>query len=219
MRRGRAVLDIIYHNLRLVHLSGDDNMKVAVRRITTHLMTVGGDYDALLSYLEYYGKRFLAPHACDLAQHMFHDKSVVVELGAGTGWFGEAIAQRLGASYLATDKRDWTEQTNVVDLETEDGLRRINFEGRSDVLVVAVNLLHCLEPAWRLKLYSQLAKVSFMVAEYRPTKPTQRMSYDKQIEHLGCYRFSPSELGTWVPNAKDTRIGQYYVMLHRKEVV
>jgi len=219
MKGERSTLDTMYHNLRLIHLEGSDDAKRAVHHISDHLMTHGGNYSALLKYLEYYGTQFLLPRACDYAAHMFHDKSVVVELGAGTGWFGEAIAQRLGASYLATDKRDWTKQTNVVDLETEDGLRRINFEGRSDVLVVAVDLLHCLEPTWRLKLYSQLAKVSFMVAEYRPTKPTQRMSYDKQIEHLGCYRFSPSELGTWVPNAKDTRIGQYYVMLHRKEVV
>ena len=217
MKREKQILDTIYHNLRLVNIGEDPKCQAAVMCIAQHLTNPDGNYNALLQYLDYYGKKFLAPRVCDIARNLFADKTIIVEFGAGTGWFGGMIADKLNAKYIPTDKRPWSSSTLTIDLETELGVEKSNFEGRSEVLVVMVDLLHCISPAWRNRLYENLRKVDFIVAEYSPKSPTQRASYNKQIEAKGCFRFSPNELGLWVRTARDIRVGQYLVVTHKKE--
>jgi hypothetical protein len=218
----KQILDTIYHNLRLANVSaasdGGSEMLRALRGIAVHLTSSPGNYAELLEFSEYYGSTYLSPHVNKLASKKFEDIECVVELGAGTGWFGELLSYELDADYARTDKRVTTGIREVVNVETEEGLNKIK-RLKDTTLVVMCDLLHCVEPKWRGKLYEILKNQNFIIAEYSPNQQDELDSYNRQIGLKGCYPFSHSEISIWIPNINKVRYGKYVVMYRKKEKI
>ncbi len=181
--------DQLYHLLRVVSNSPDEEEHAAAAGITAHLM--GGDgegyYEGLLAYLSHYGKRFLLEPVCKAITVRKLEFNRVVEFGAGTGWLSEGVGKHFMVPYLQIDKRGWTPNTMVADLETEEGIKSVLEVLKPGDLIVMSDFLHCLgNPDMTMANFPDWNTV---VLEYVPFSAAHMRSYKTQLERLGATPF------------------------------
>lgn len=184
-------IDEFYHLLRVVSNSAKPELTLTVQEgidifhgLSHHLLA-GGDYPALVKFLQYYGEKFLIEPAFEHLSKTGWKYERVVEFGAGLGWLGRGIASRSG--YLPTlfvDKRPWALIDVVADLETTAGMYQVLAEMKPTDLIVMSELLHCLDaPKGVMETFSEWP---MLVLEYCPVNPEYRNSYNAQIKRYGA---------------------------------
>jgi len=181
----RPVVDILYHNLRLLNLTDDIQQKEAILGLTSHLTEPRGDYNGLLKYLAWYGEKFLLP---DLPAFLDYHKAVfsrVVDFGAGLGWLGRGIAHARGdLPTLFVDKRQWVLTDIIADLETTNGRQRVLEALQPGDIIVMSELLHCLDNP--KKVLDPFAEWPMLMIEYSAWQSAYMKSYNEQIAKFGC---------------------------------
>ena len=188
----KEFIDELYHQLRLLYLSGDTQEKEAIRGITSHLTqssSTQGDYVGLLRFLSYYGERFLLKAVENAVRSAKLKANRIVELGAGFGWLGRGLSNIFNVPAVFVDKRQWVFTDVVADLETKNGRKRVLDVMEPGDLIVMSELLHCLnEPRAVLEPFRSWPMV---VVEYSPTYRGDEDkgyadSYKRQIVEFGC---------------------------------
>jgi len=205
-------VDELYHLLRLVS-NGDISTEEFVKTgrpqrevngifhgLSRHLLA-GGDYDALIQFSAYYGRRFLLKPACEAIAKTGWKPHRVVELGAGFGWLGRGVSAEFEAiPCLFVDKRHWVLIDIVADLETERGLNKVLSAMRGSDLVVASDLLHCLDDP--KGIMSHFSKWPMAILEYCPTDIEYASSYSTQIKRYGATPIEPDDFAGVFPGRR-----------------
>lgn len=189
-------IDELYHLLRVISngdMSTQEYAKTGrtqseVNRIfhglSRHLLA-GGDYDALIQFSAYYGSRFLRKPACEAIVKTGWKPHRVVELGAGFGWFGRGVSAKFDViPCLFVDKRHWVLIDIVADLEIDQGLEEILTVMKDGDLIVAADLLHCLDDP--KGIMSHFSKWPMAILEYCPTNREYTESYVTQLRRYGA---------------------------------
>jgi hypothetical protein len=186
-------IDELYHSLRLLYLSNDEEQKQAILGIVSHLSkpySLGGDYAGLLQFLSWYGNMFLVDRVCDIIRESRLKFTRVVELGAGLGWLGRALALEFcDSNALFVDKRQYALIDVVADLESKNGMKRVLDEMKAGDLVVMSELLHCLDnPAGVIRSFSSypVLAIEYSPKDEIPEALSYKKSYNEQISGLGC---------------------------------
>ncbi len=223
-------MDTLYHLLRQISNSDDEELKMSVNGIVTHLFE-GPSYKSLVGYSQFYGRRYLIPkvlHAIKtdpslgLNQPGRFDR--IVDIGCGLGWLGRGLSGHFNAQVLFIDKRDhislqtmkeWRElhfsfEVRYTDLEIEMGLGFLKSCLKDKDLVVMCDFLHCIDdPSSLLKL---LAPWPMIILEYcSPKNYPWLCSFQKQLKRYGATAYHMGQLVTIVHNA--TGIEPKYVAL------
>lgn len=180
----KSSIDILYHKLRELSLTDDTQQKEAIEGITNHL-TKGGDYIGLLRFLTYYGEHFLiepAFNALNLSQ-IYPQR--IVEFGAGFGWLGRGLAQRLNnIPTLFVDKRQYALIDIVADLESKNGRARVLDELKDGDVIVMSEFVHCMNnPQSAMK---QFKRWPLLIIEYYSSRVDMMRSYNNQIKAYGA---------------------------------
>ncbi len=189
-------IDELYHLLRVVS-NGDISTEEFARTgrpqrevnrifhgLSRHLLA-GGDYDALIQFSAYYGSRFLLKPACEAIDKTGWAPVGIVELGAGFGWFGRGVSALFESiPCLFVDKRHWVLIDIVADLETEHGLSKVLSAMREGDLIVAADLLHCLDDP--KGIMSRFSKWPMAILEYCPISNDYAESYTTQLRRYGA---------------------------------
>lgn len=198
----KSQIDELYHLLRWVSNESADQKSHefadVIYGLSKHLLA-GGDYLKLIQYSAYYGENFLLePVAAVLRNTNWHFDRVV-EFGAGLGWLGRGLAAKSGfLPTLFSDKRPWVLIDVVADLETENGRRLILEQMKPGDLVVASDLLHCLDdPEQVLSAFSEWP---IAVLEYMPVNPEHAISYREQLKRYGGNPISSEDLTKMLTN-------------------
>ncbi len=181
--------DQLYHLLRVVSNSPDEEEHAAAAGIATHLISgeAGGYYRGLLTYLSFYGKRFLLEPVCKAITVRKLEFKRVVEFGAGTGWLADGISEHFKTLHLKIDKRQWTARTMPADLETKEGIDSVLGILRPDDLIVMSDFLHCLDnPTMTMANFPDWNTV---VLEYVPYSSAHMRSYKTALERFGAKPF------------------------------
>ncbi len=203
-------VDELYHLLRVVSNmkgTGAAGMGWFVQEeidtifgITRHLLA-GGDYLALVKFSAYYGRRFLLQRVCDKLTETGWNPSRIVELGAGLGWFGRGVAAHFETvPCLFVDKRPWTLVNVVASLETEEGLNKVLSVMKDGDLIVAADLLHCLDDPKDIVLH--FSKWPMAILEYCPTDIEYAASYSTQIRRYGATPIEPDDFAGVFPGRR-----------------
>ena len=182
----KVQLDELYHNLRQLCVTDDLIQKEAVAGIVSHLTEPQGDYTGLLRFLSYYGENYVLPSVVEFLHSSIHVPKFlrVVELGAGFGWLGRGLSNAFGVPAMFCDKRQWVFIDIVADIEAKNGVRRVLDELKEGDLIVASELLHCLNDP--RKTLQPFTKWPMLVVEYHSKNPDHRSSYLAQIKKFGC---------------------------------
>jgi len=176
-------LDMFYHLLRKFN-GLDRKQREILLGLACHLLDEP-DYEALLDWLEYYGKQFIIPQVLPMLEQYKGRFFAVVELGAGKGWFGRAVAKFLKARYVSVDKRKEFGPFYCLDLEKDKDLREVRALVRYyyPALVVMSEFLHCIEnPEEVLKI---LGDQSLLILEHT-TEGWAGESFREQLKRYGC---------------------------------
>lgn len=180
-------LDELYHNLRVLCVTGDLPQKDAVAGIVSHLTRPQGDYTGLLRFLDYYGGEYILPHVVKLLSSHEHKLRFtrVVDIGAGFCWLGRGISNAFGQMpALFIDKRQWPLIDTVADIEAKNGAKRVLEELRHGDLIAMSELLHCLgNPQEALRPFSPWP---VLIVEYMTKNTQYYKSYNAQIKKFGC---------------------------------
>ena len=185
----RKEWDQFYHLLRTVSNSSDEEEVMAAAGIAAHLIGEedGGYYMGLLTCLSYYGKRFLLEPVCEAAAVRKLKFDRVVEFGAGEGWLSEGMGKHFMVPHLQIDKRGWTADTMVANLETKEGIESVLKVLKPGDLIVMSDFLHCLDnPAMTMANFPGWNTV---VLEYVPFSSAYMRSYKTQLERHGAKPF------------------------------
>jgi len=217
-------IDEFYHLLRVVSNSRKAELTLTIREgidifhgLSQHLLA-GGDYPALIKFLQFYGEKFLIEPAFDLLSQTSWKYERVVEFGAGLGWLGRGIASKSG--YLPTlfiDKRSWVLIDVVADLETVVGTQTVLEMMKPGDLIVMSEFLHCLDAPKRVM--EPFSKWPILALEYCPINPEYRNSYEAQIKRYGARPVSAGAYPQVFPNRKMdiADLDPYILMLIDKE--
>ncbi len=203
-------VDELYHLLRVVSNmkdTGAAGMEWFVQEeidtiygITRHLLA-GGDYLALVKFCAYYGRRFLLQRVCDKLTETGWNPSRIVDLGAGLGWLGRGVATHFETvPCLLVDKRPWALIDIVANLETEEGLNKVLSVMKDGDLIVASDLLHCLDDP--KGIMSQFSKWPMAILEYCPTDIEYATSYSTQLKRYGATSIEPDDFAGVFPGRK-----------------
>lgn len=190
----KSQIDELYHLLRCASNEKKTDIQAfsvqhLVYGLARHLLA-GGDYPSLIQYSSWYGGRFLVDPTYEAIKGAGWKIDRVVELGAGTGWLGRALASKLGfLPTLFTDKRPWTMIDIVADLETQQGMEKVLSVMRDGDLIVAADLLHCLDDP--KDIMSHFSKWPMAILEYCPTNKEYADSYSTQIRRYGATPIFP----------------------------
>lgn len=178
-------IDRLYHELRLLCISGDPNESTAVLGITTHLTKPGGDYPGLLQFLAYYGSRFLLEHAYRAVCMHLEKPERIVEFGAGLAWLGRGLSNRFGVPSLHIDKRQTPFIDLIADLEAEQGRKLVLSAMKDGDLIVMSELLHCLDDP--REVLASFSRWPMLIIEFRGHDVREYAnSYVDQIAKFGC---------------------------------
>lgn len=181
----REQMDEFYHQLRVLNQENDIQQKEAIMGITSHLaqpLASRGDYIGLLRFLSYYGERFLLPDILSLLKRGTFTR--VVEFGAGFGWLGRGISNAFGVPALFIDKRQYVFTDIVADVETIQGRERVLEALNDGDLIVASELLHCLDSP--INVMATFAEWPALIVEFNPSNVAYKESYINQISSFGC---------------------------------
>lgn len=192
--------DAFYHVLRKVSVSKDLDEQVAATALTAHLTSRGGNYAALLDFLAFYGTRFIAPRVKEQLRSFdtgFRPRRIV-EIGAGIGWLGRELGEFYEAEVLLIDKRPWTPDTVVIDVEAINGMDTLLKVLNEGDLVVCCELIHCLEESKQIELLRKLTTFPTLIVEYDFGHEYSE-SYLEQISSLGASRFAHSNIAAQNP--------------------
>ncbi len=185
----RKEWDQFYHLLRVVSNSPDEEEIMAAAGIAAHLIGEedGGYYMGLLTCLSYYGKRFLLEPVCKVVTDRKLEFDRIVEFGAGEGWLSEGMGKHFMVPHLRIDKRGWTADTMVANLETKEGIKSVLEVLKPGDLIVMSDFLHCLDnPAMTMIEFPDWNTV---VLEYVPFSVAYMKSYKAQLEKYGAKPF------------------------------
>lgn len=191
----KETLDELYHLLRKVENEAHDtkNTKMAsiIRGLVNHVLG-GGDYLALLQYLEVYGNNYLLERTCKAIQAHNWKPERIVEFGAGLGWLGLGLASKFETLHtLRVDKRHWMMTDLVVDLEEIVGRAKVREHMLPGDIIVMSDFLHCVDnPELILDAF---ADFPMAILEYAPSNPDYRESYSQQLEHFGAHMLNADE--------------------------
>jgi hypothetical protein len=176
-------LDMFYHLLRKFN-ELDRKQREILLGLACHLLDEP-DYEALLDWLEYYGKQFIVPHVLPMLEQYKGKFFAVVELGAGKGWLGRAVAKFLKAHYVPIDKRKEFNPLYCLDLEKGEDLyeMKILLHKYYPALVVMSEFLHCVENPEQI--LGRLHDQSVLIMEHK-IKGWAGESFRKQLEWYGC---------------------------------
>jgi len=219
-------IEQLYHLLRLAsNISEDHKMNTktcltpqeqvdVIYGLCRHLLA-GGDYLALVKYSQFYGESYLVEPTFNAIKEYGWQPKRIVELGAGLGWLARGLSAKFGMMpYLLVDKRPWPLIGLVADLETEEGKGLILNALQEDDLIVACDLIHCLdEPNDIMDDFSSWRTV---VLEYYPVDLAHRGSYSMQIHRYGAWPILSLSLLEEVFSGRvvtTTNIAPYVLML------
>jgi len=210
----QAYVDRQYHALRELSMSGDDDYSEALYFLTKYLL-FGGEYRDLLTFEAWYGEHYLLPAFTEIAYKMGGRINRIVDLGSGLGWLGEGLTKnlKLNEPCLLFDKRHWTPETRICDLEMEDLPFLFNAALDPRDLIVSSELFHCLNDDTRVSLLKLFRDRSFIIAEYGYHCSKWALSYDIQCSLKGCGQgtvgFVKSMLEKEVPDHKVSNCGPF----------
>lgn len=189
-------IEQLYHLLRVVSnasgerkvdqmtgLSPHEQVDV-IYGLCRHLLA-GGDYSALVRFSQFYGESFLVEPTFNAIKNYGWQPERVVEFGAGLGWLARGLSARLGMTpCLFVDKRPWPLIDLVADLETEEGREEVLAELKEGDLIVACELVHCLD--YPKEVMSDFASWPTAIIEYYPDDASWRESYSAQTARYGA---------------------------------
>jgi len=208
----RQEVDQLYHLLRVASnavreqgvnsktgLTPQEEVNV-FRGLCNHLLG-GGDYPALIRFSQYYGERFLLESTLRAVRGTEWQFSRVVELGAGLGWLGRGVAAGLGSlPTLFVDKRSWVLIDVVANLETEAGIEVVLNQLKEGDLIVAADLLHCLDNP--TEVIGHFSKWPLAALEYCSANTDHDTSYCTQIGRYGATPIMPEDFRDMFPGRK-----------------
>lgn len=174
----------------------------------------GGDYLALVQFSQYYGSRFLLDPIYEAIREKGWKPSRIVEFGAGLGWLGRGLAFKLGfLPTLSVDKRPWTLIDVLADLETEEGIAKVLAELSPGDLIVAADVLHCLDDP--REVMEHFLEWPVAALEYCPADTEYVESYSTQISRHGASPLVPETLrGSFPDRSVDiTNLDPYMLLL------
>lgn len=200
-------VDELYHLLRVA-----SNMKASGMGLTTHEevdiiygltrhLLAGGDYPSLIRFSMYYGRRFLVGPTREAIVKTGWRPSRIVDLGSGLGWLGRGISTEFELiPCLFVDKRPWVFTDLVADLETEQGMAKVFSAMKDRDLIVAADLLHCLDNP--KGIMSRFSKWPMAILEYCPTNMEYADSYSTQIKRYGATPIAAEDFVGMFPGRK-----------------
>lgn len=219
-------MDQLYHLLRQVSNISEDqkiNTKTCltpqeqinvIYGLCRHLLA-GGDYIGLVQFSQFYGLSYLLEPTFQLIKNIGWQPKRIVDFGAGLGWLGRGLAAKFGMlPTLLIDKRPWSLIDLVADLETEEGRLEVLHQLREGDLIVACDLLHCLEDPQ--EVMADFSAWPTAILEYHPASGEFKKSYSSQIHRYGaCPLTSIMELKDVFPDkfSHTTLINPYVLML------
>lgn len=181
-------LSLMYHNLRELSVTDDVRQKEAIRGLVSHLATDKGDYDGLLTFLDYFGETLLSPGVINFIQSLKERRGLkfsrVVELGAGYGWLGRALSNHYKIPVISIDKRQHIGVDIVADIESLNGRERVIGELKEGDIIVMSELIHCLDDA--VETLAPFTGYPVLIVEYNSTRRGFQGSYEKQISKFNC---------------------------------
>jgi len=200
-------IDELYHLLRVVSNMGASGIGYTAHEesdivygLARHLLG-GGDYSALVRFSMYYGRRFLTEPVREAIAKAGWRPSRIIELGSGLGWLGRSVGAEFNLiPCLFIDKRPWAFTDIIADLETEQGLGKILSVMEDGDLIVAADLLHCLDDP--KGIMSNFSKWPMAVLEYAPTNEDYADSYSIQIKRYGATPIRPEDFVDMFPGRK-----------------
>lgn len=187
-------IDELYHLLRVASNESKSDIRYfstqhLIYGLARHLLA-GGDYLSLIQYSSWYGQEFLVGPTCEAIKGTGWKTGRIVEFGAGLSWLGRALASKLGfLPTLFIDKRQWVLIDIVADLETEQGLNKVLSATKEGDLIVAADLLHCLDDP--KSIMSHFSTWPMAILEYCPRKKECADSYSTQIKRYGATPIEP----------------------------
>jgi len=219
-------IDQLYHLLRQASNISEDH-KINTKTCLTpqeqvdvfyglcrHLLA-GGDYSALVKFSQFYGSSYLVEPTFNAIKTVGWQPKRIVEFGAGLGWLARGLSARFGMMpYLLVDKRPWPLIDLVADLETKEGRDLILNALREDDLIVACDLIHCLDDP--NEIMDDFSSWPTIILEYYPVNEEFKESYSLQIHRYGAYPLtSIRQLEDVFPNRTSctTDIDPYILML------
>ena len=189
---GKSEIDQVYHLLRQISNEATENKDneptAAVYGLAEHLLE-GGNYLKLLQYLKFYGENYLVTPTVSAIRSRYSQPQRIVEFGAGLGWLGRGIANSYDhretlVTTLFIDKRQWTLIDLVADLETPEGIARVQAVLKPGDMIVMSDFLHCVNnPSEIINSFSEYPMV---ILEYLPTSGAMQLSYSRQIGRYGA---------------------------------
>lgn len=211
-------IDELYHLLRLVSNTGDAEFSSIIFGLCRHLLD-GGDYTALLEYLDYYGTNALLPTIASTLKRSDFEFDRLVEFGAGNAWMSKGISGHFGLlPVIKIDKRPWPGIDYIADLEDLKDRSKITGIMKPNDLIVMSEFLHCIDNT--AEVMTPFKYWNKIIIEYMPTVKRWGWSYDKQIRRYGCEPLSSGYLEMifgkkQIVNSID--INPYRLILVRKE--
>ena len=180
-------IDQLYSNLRYLSYTEEPEWKKAISDLTNYLLG-DGHYESLVNFESQYGKYFLLPHFINIACRMEASIRRVVDLGCGLGWLGDGLHKALDLELppLLVDKRPWTKDCFIFDLEQEDLCKLFDEYIKEDDLIVCSELIHCLDNVSKLRLIDTIKNYSFIICEFGCSDRRLAETYDHQCILKGC---------------------------------
>ena len=196
-------IDQLYHLMRKVsNEEGPSYIEqpgVFIAGLARHLFG-GGDYLALLQYLDWYGDTFLRVNVNEYIESMDWKFNRVVEFGAGLSWLSLGIASHFGIEYYTIDKRPWGGVKRVLDLETPEGRTAALHGMHDDDIIVMSDFIHCVkDPA---EIIDTFSKWKMIILEYAPFDDDMWDSYNTQLKRHGADPMTSSSWLTFVGSIK-----------------
>jgi len=178
-------LDTLYHLLRAVSNDKDRVQYNAIRGLTNHLLSVG-DYSGLNCFLEFYGTNFLSPSLAGITKDFVVSCERIIDLGSGNNWLAKDLTKslHLAKDPLMFDKRPWTPEVILADIETVEGREKVLQYLVDGDVIVGCNLLHCLDnPEGCLQAFYSWP---IFLAEYYPSSIESAASLKIQLRRYGA---------------------------------
>lgn len=165
--------------------------------LTRHLLG-GGDYPALVQFLQMYGEKYLIEPVANYVLLWGKRPERIVELGAGLGWLTRGVSRILKVDRTLTiDKRAWSLTDVVLDLETDYGVKKLLALLKEGDFIFMCDFLHCIEDP--NQFLTMLNKWNLVVVEYCPQREDYGLSYSAQLSRYGARAFSVDEMEALAP--------------------